>query len=186
MRTLIALFLLIGSAQAEDFKTKEAIAAEKKYEDALDAAQKAYDEATAKARADYLAELDAAAKTAVDAEKLDEVVRIKRAKDNLSKEEQGDPIVAARKRVMGKRYTFNRPGSPNQLHFLAGGKVRVKTGGSGVWEMVEPNVGVMKLGRGGGKWDIFLFRFDKSFTKFEILAYVPTKTKYTVGRKVRY
>lgn len=73
MKTLIALLVLAAPLAAEEFTTDAAKAAQAKYEAALQAA-----------RDQYQADLDEAAKAAVEAGELEEVVRIKGAKDRVA------------------------------------------------------------------------------------------------------
>ncbi len=47
--------------------------------------------------------------------------------------------------------------------------------------MLEPRVAVMRMRHRIRPDEIFLFQFDEEFTQFEVVAYGPIKTDFTLG-----
>ena len=159
----------------QEFTTPEAIAAKKVYEAELEKLQKRYSDALA-----------AAGKTAKKNGAIEEVDRIRNVRVQIATGRNDDPVVGARERMTRTKWTFNRPGKPNSLDFLPDRVVNLGSGGAGVWQMLEAQVGAIKLQNGRtGEYELFLFELDEQFKQFRVMAFGRIKTDFTVGRKIK-
>lgn len=179
MRTQItAVFILASttSALAQDLTTPAAIAAREKYEAKLDELRK-----------QYSAELIEASKVAEKNGAREEVDRIDQIRLSLALGAD-DPVAAARERVEGHTWTFERIATlkgrheSKKLEFKKHRVVKITPGGGiGNWQMLEPHVGVVRTGGG----TVFLMKFDERFSTYRVIAFEQVKSSFSGGRKVK-
>lgn len=178
--TLAAMTVMCSNLNAfeETFQSAEAKAAEKKFLAAVKAARDA-----------YVSDLEAAAKKTLEADKLDEAIRIKEKIADLKSQQQldrGDPVVQLRRKLTNTTWKLIRDNNLKEsetLRFLPGNRVTKVYGsrsGSGIWESLEKNVVVAKFNE-----KLLIFQFDEKLTSFKVVAFGPTQTAYTGGKKHR-
>lgn len=167
MMFTIWLFAVCATSHADDFTSAAAKAAEKKYEDAV-----------AKARDQYLADLAKAAKSALDAGQLGEANRITEEITFINaqkKSDEGDPIVLARRQIEGTRWTwFGR----QRLTLKRGGEAVTSLGQKGRWEMLEPQTIIIKF------QDLFVLGLNEDMDEFKAYPYRETTSKLSGGRRL--
>jgi hypothetical protein len=174
MRYLVIIyFVLSAPAYSQEFTTPDAIAAKEAYEAELK-----------QLRRKYSKELVAAAKTAKAVGAAEEVERIKEVRSLLRGGLKDDAVAIARSTLAPSNWTFNRPKKPNTLSFLEDGVVKLQTGKTGVWRMLEPQVAAMRF-RQRTTDNMFLVEFNEEFTQFSVLAYGPIKTDFRTGQKIK-
>ncbi len=179
MKSLLSLSLLLTftvPAFAQDLTTPAAIAARDKYEAKLDELRK-----------QYSAELIDASKVAEKNGAREEVDRIDQIRLSLALGAD-DPVVAARERVEGHTWTFERIATlkarheSKKLEFKKHRVVKITPGnGIGNWQMLEPHVGVVRTGGG----TVFLMKFDERFSTYRVIAFEQVKSSFSGGRKVK-
>jgi len=174
MKQLLLTVLLLTAAPlaAQEFTTDAAKAAKAAYEADLKAAREKYAEA-----------LTEAAKTAVDAGELDEVVRIKAAKEELSGTESERSLARIQSALEGSKWTWTSKISgrnssglqllPDQKIFLSGVNI-------GAWQMVEPRTLIMR-----GNDGIWILYFNHDYTEYTRLANFRPNPKHNIlpGRR---
>ena len=174
MRTVLALLLLTGSLAAQEFTTDAAKAAKAKYEATL-----------AAAREQYVADLNEAAKVAVEAGELDEVGRIAEEKTSIATQETStevDALDRARKSLEGSVWSWvSQKSGSKRLYLFEDSKAAISNkttlsakapeASSGMaWQMLEPRVLLMKADS-----SMWLLRFNAETDRFDVRLYTNQK-----------
>ena len=169
MRTFMSFLVISTIAAANDDFTSQA---------AKEAAQK-YEQSLKEARALYSTELEAAAKETDD---VDELIRIRDTREGILEQktsEEATDVARAREKVTGRTYSWNRPRRPDRITFMTQGRVKRSKGPMGVWQMIEPTIGIVKFSDSH-----FLVKFDDKYEQFQVKAFGPIKTEYTTGKRI--
>ena len=89
---------------------------------------------------------------AAKAKDLAEVARIKNEISSINEELElnigADELSFTRRSMQNSTYTWNRPRDPDRLFFSKNGKVTTqKKKSNGVWEVIEPDLVILKFGK---------------------------------------
>ncbi len=173
LAVIVVAFAVIGieSASTQDFKSVKAKSALLEYREAL-----------RRARTSYLKDLETASSIAIRKDDLDEALAIKKEIASVKEEHAAsipDALVKTRRAIEGSVFTWNRRGDPDQLRFSKNGLVTAQKGSEGIWQVLEPDVIVIKF-----QQNLFLLKFDERLTQFRVAAFGPVPTGYKVGNRV--
>jgi hypothetical protein len=164
---LIAIVLAAAPAAAQDFKS--APARQAKFD---------FERAVAAARENYLKDLTAAAKQALDAGQVGEGAAITEEMEFIKaqqKADEGDPMVLARRKLEGSRWSWV---GKTHLTFKKNGVVTNSSGQVGHWAMLEPTTAAVKFQA------LFVLGFNEDLDQFTAFPYTVTKSDLKGGRKL--
>lgn len=173
--TMILLLcnVVAKDARCEDFQSVHAKKAAEEYQEALRSAKKS-----------YLKNLEVASSLAAEDENLVEVTRIKKEiesmKNKIESSFRTDGLSKTRRVVQNSTYTWTRANDPDRLLFSENGKVATQKGSQGVWEVLEPDLVILKFGK-----NLFLLKLTASYGSFKVIAFGPIKSSYKSGKRLK-
>lgn len=121
-------------------------------------AQRVYEAALAKAKADYVAQLDVAIKEAGAAGDLEEANRISVARKEVNSSgvsKEDDPVAKVRKQLEGTRWG---PGKDETIRFHEGGQAVFNKGYPVTWILSDPRTLILQSDKSS---NISVWQFDK-------------------------
>lgn len=176
---ILTVFIFTSSCEAEEFQSEPAKNAKRKYEKAVTAAREA-----------YVKDLAEAAIKAVEEGDLDEVVRIKKEKDEFLEatgEDDENSIAKSRKRLEGTTWKW-KPLGAFEIRSTFMENRRAKHASNlgepphyGAWDVLDERTIVMRRQPEG----LWIFFIEDDLKSFKVMKLAPVEYKGTVGTPIK-